>query len=72
MQLLGGKEIGKKFGIPYYSVMKLAKTGVIPFIQIGNGRGSKVLFNPDLVETSLEQHMLKQQKVLQGNKDCHE
>ena len=72
MQLLGGKEMGKKLGIPYYSLMYLAKTGVIPFIQIGNGRGSKMLFNPDLVDTALEQYMLKQQKVLQGNKDCHE
>ena len=62
MSLVGGRAIAEKMEIPYYSVMKLAKTGVIPFVQIGNGRGSKMLFNPVLVETALEQHMLKQQE----------
>lgn len=62
MSLVGGKEIAEKWGIPYYSVMKLAKTGVIPYIQIGSGRGSKMLFNPDLVESALERNMLKQQE----------
>lgn len=60
--LIGSKETGKRFNLPLYSVMRLYKTGVIPGISIGNGRGSKLLFDPDLVEEALKNKMLNDQQ----------
>ena len=59
--IMKAKKMAEHIGVPYYSVMKLYKTGVIPGISIGQGRGSKLLFDVDLVEEALRTHMLEDQ-----------
>jgi hypothetical protein len=60
--MIGTKAIAQQYGIPMFSVMRLYKTGVIPGISIGQGRGSKLLFDPDLVADALKRYMLDEQE----------
>lgn len=62
MSMVGSAAIAEQFKIPMYSVLKLYKTGVIPGISIGQGRGSKLLFDPVLVEEALRRKMLEEQE----------
>lgn len=60
--LIGSKAISERFDLPVYSIMRLYKTGVIPGISIGKGRGSKLLFDPDLVAEALRNRMIEDQQ----------
>lgn len=58
----GSKQIAEILGMPQCTVLRLYKTGVIPGISIGQGRGSKLLFDPVLVEEALKRKMLEEQE----------
>lgn len=64
--LNGSKAEAARHGMPVYSLMKLYKTGIIPGISIGQGRGSKLLFDPVLVDEALRRHMVEEQKQRQN------
>ena len=59
------RALADHLGVPLYSIMRLYKTGVIPGISIGQGRGSKLLFDPVLVDEALRRHMVEEQKQRQ-------
>ena len=60
--LVGTKEVAKMLGMPVYSVMRMQKSGIIPAISLGHGRGSKLLFDPELVQDALRAKMIEDQQ----------
>ena len=59
--LVGTKELCEAINIPPYSVMQLYRKGAIPALCIGKGgRGSKLLFDVELVEESLRKFSIEE------------